>query len=492
MASANRQEMNRRSFLRKSAVAAAGGAALAGPFQGLFALAADASSSRKNLLGPLLGKPDLSDGVVRLALPDGYTYRSFGLTGDVMTDGAVTPGAQDGMAAFLGPQGSIRIVRNHEVRGQGTPMGGSAADIAKAYDGNAVAGTSTLWVDNRSRELMSHWVSLNGTAVNCAGGATPWGTWISCEETVNGPDLGPDFTGSHGPDSFERHGYLFEVDPDWGPGELAPAAPIRNAGRFAHEAVAYHQQSNVLYQTEDNFEFPSGIYRYLPPDNAMQARRLSDGGVLQMLRVVGMPGAELGLVQPAGASYDIDWVTVDEPDFDFGDGAGVDNDLGIQYTGQQGFAQGAAMFARPEGMWARGGLVYFTATRGGATQLDGNPFGEYGNGYGQVWVIDPRHDTLTLLFESPGPDVLDMPDNMTLSERGNVILCEDGSTDNFIRCLTPDGQLFDFAQNLIFGQERQEFAGACFSPDNQTLFVNIQYANGLTFAIWRQHGGTFL
>lgn len=449
-------------------------------------------SGRKALLGPLSPKADLRDGVVRLALPDGYSYRSLGMTGTTMADGAVTPGAQDGMAAFRGPRGTIRIVRNHEVRGEGAPLAGNGTDAAKAYDGNTLGGTSTLWIDNNSRELLGDWVSLNGTSVNCAGGPTPWGTWISAEETVNGPDLGPDFTGNDGPAAFERHGYLFEVDPSWGPNEFGPATPIRSAGRMAHEAVAYDQRTNALFQTEDNFEFPSGVYRYLPPENAMRTKRLADGGALQMLRIPSWPDAELGLQIGAGAHYDIDWVTIDEPDFDFGDGAAVDNATGIQVVGQQGFAQGAARFARPEGIWERAGLVYFSATRGGATQLDGNRFGEYGNGSGQIWCLDPKRNTLTLVFESPGPAVLDLPDNLTLSARGNIIICEDGSTDNYVRCLTTDGVLFDFAKNMIEGQERQEFAGVCFSPDNKTLFVNIQYADGLTFAIWRDHGGTFL
>ena len=484
---------DRRSFIRRSAVAALGGAALAGPFQGIIAHAAPGKGggNRKALLGPLSAKPDLRDGVVRMSLPEGYTYRSFGMTGDVMDDLAVTPGSQDGMAAFRGPRGTIRVVRNHEVRGHGAVMGGSTADIAKAYDGNTNGGASTLSVDPESRELLGSWVSLNGTSVNCAGGPTPWGTWISAEETVNGPDLGPDFTGSHGPASLEKHGYLFEVDPNWAPSEFPSSTPIRSAGRFAAEAVAFDKTTNSLFQTEDNFEFPSGVYRYTPPNNAMQARRLADGGALEQLRVVGVPCAELGLVQPADVSYDIDWVPIADPDWDLGPGP-TDNDTGIQEVGRQGFEQGAAKFARPEGIWARAGLIYFSCTRGGATRFDGNPFGEYGNGFGQVWVLDPKKNTLTLIFESPGPNVLDLPDNLTLSPRGNIILCEDGSTDNFVRCLTPNGELFDFAQNMIAGSERQEFAGATFSPDGRTLFVNIQFGSGLTFAIWREHGGTFL
>lgn len=485
--------ISRRNFIRKGAIATAGGIAFAGPFQGVVARAngAPMRSKREALLGPLGPVADQRDGIVRLALPDGYTYRSFGVAGDVMSDGTVTPGRQDGMAAFRGPRGTTRVVRNHEVRGEGTPIGASPDVIAKVYDGNTLGGTSTLWIDSKSRELIGDWVSLTGTSVNCAGGPSPWGTWISAEETVNGPDLGPDFTGSDGPAAFEPHGYLFEVDPRWGPGELDQAVPVRSAGRFAHEAVAYDRTTNALFQTEDNFEFPSGVYRYLPPENAMRTKRLADGGVLQQLRVVGIPNAELGLPQPSGAMYAVDWVTIDDPDWDFGPGP-TNNDTGIQEVGRQGFEQGAAAFARPEGIWERAGLIYFAATRGGGEGLDGNLFGEYGNGFGQIWVLDPKANELSLLFESPGPDVLDLPDNLTLSPRGNVILCEDGSTDNFVRGLTRDGELFDFAKNLIEGQERQEFAGACFSPDGKTLFVNIQYGDGLTFAIWREHGGMFL
>lgn len=461
---------------------------MAGPFEGLVSYASGPrSSGRASLLGPLGPVPDRRDGVVRMALPPGYSYRSFGLTGSEMSDGSVTPGRQDGMAAFRGPRNTIRVVRNHEVRGEGNPMG-HASIIGQAYDANTNGGASTLWIDAESRELLGDWVSLTGTSVNCAGGAMPWGTWVSAEETVNGPDLGPDFTGSDGPAAFEKHGYIFEVDPAWGPGELGRATPIRSAGRFAHEAVAYDKATNALYETEDNFEFPSGLYRYLPPEDAMSARRIVDGGTLQMLRVVGVPNAELALPQPAGVTYDVDWVDIAHPDWDLGPGQ-TENDTGIQQVGLQGFAQGAAAFARPEGIWERAGLIYFCCTRGGGTGLTGNPFGEYGNGFGQVWVLDPQAAELTLLFESPGPDVLDLPDNLTVSNRGNIILCEDGSVDNYVRVLTRKGELFDFAKNLIAGSMSQEFAGACISPDNQTMFVNIQYAAGLTFAIWRDRGG---
>jgi secreted PhoX family phosphatase len=66
--------------------------------------------------------------------------------------------------------------------------------------------------------------------------------------------------------------------------------------------------------------------------------------------------------------------------------------------------------------------------------------------------------------------VLDYPDNITVSPRGGIVMCEDGAGDQFIRGLTRDGRIFDFARNLL---NRTEFAGACFSPDGRTLFLNI-------------------
>jgi secreted PhoX family phosphatase len=74
------------------------------------------------------------------------------------------------------------------------------------------------------------------------------------------------------------------------------------------------------------------------------------------------------------------------------------------------------------------------------------------------------------MFESPGIHVLDFPDNMTVSPRGGIVLCEDGGGTQHIRGLTASGGLFDFARNL---HNTIEFAGACFSPDGQTLFVNL-------------------
>ena len=77
--------------------------------------------------------------------------------------------------------------------------------------------------------------------------------------------------------------------------------------------------------------------------------------------------------------------------------------------------------------------------------------------------------------------MLDAPDNLTVSPRGGLVLCEDGDDEQFVRGLDR-GQIFDFALNNISENTDQEFAGACYSPDGTVLFVNIQ-TPGVSFAI---------
>lgn len=453
---------------------------VAGPLQG-FAAHAQGAVGPPPKVGGLEPRADLSDDVVRLALPPGYVYRTLSATGDLMTDGVVTPGSPDGMAAFAGPGGRIRLVRNHEINRTGPAFG----DASKAYDPMTIGGTTTLEIHPHTRELLGDWVSLNGTSFNCAGGPTPWGTWLSVEETVNGPDVGPDFSGN-GPGYAQPHGYLYEVDARWGPGQHRMAAPIRNVGRLPHEAVAVDPRSGYLYETEDQFLFPAGIYRYRPPIHPMRAKRIVDGGALEMLRVRGATSpTELGGQLEVGAHFPADWVTIPRPDFD---GGGASNNDAIRTVSLQGFAQNAAKFARPEGLWYHGGSLFFSCTTGGGSVLDESPTTQYGTGRGQVWRLDPHRDELTLLFQSNDPSVLDLPDNLTVSPRGTVVLCEDGGDGNYVRLLSKHGHLVDFAQNLTT-RPNDEFAGATISPDGRTLFVNIQASVGRTFAIWHQNGG---
>ncbi|HEX7746290.1 MAG TPA: alkaline phosphatase PhoX [Micromonosporaceae bacterium] len=472
-------ELNRRTLLRRAA-AAAGGAALGGPFLGFVnraALAAPPDDYGIPEFRRLRGIPDLRDGAVRLQLPEGFQYRSFHdtTTPIILDDGARLPGRHDGMGAFRGPNGNVVLVRNHEVAGSGTAFG----DVSLAYDRAALGGTTTVEVTPFG-EVVRSYASLNGTMSNCSGGQMPWGSWISCEETVNGPDVGPDF--SHQPnDKLTRpHGYIFEV-PVTGESDRQP---ITAAGRFAHESVAFDPHEGALYLTEDDFGFASGFYRYKPKNNPMQTGRLDNEGRLQMLRVKGQPNANLAAAQPLRATYEVEWVDIDDPTH--AHRTGNTNEDALMYVANQGWEQGAAYFSRLEGSAYDNGVVYFTATQGGGpAETSTGPIADgFGNGWGQVWAYHTEAQILQLVYESPDRDTLDFPDNVTTSPRGTIILCEDHDVDNYLRGLTRGGHLFDIARNAIPGRTNEEFAGSTFSPDGHTLFVNIQASAGLTFAIW--------
>ncbi len=470
---------DRRRFLQ-GATAAAGGLALAGPFAGY--LASPAAGARR-LATVLVPVPDEKDGVVRLHLPEGFHYRSFHDTADGVTldDGTVLPPRHDGMAAFPARDGKAWLVRNHEINGPGTAFG-----PGRPYDPKAQGGTTSVLVD-RFGNVDRAFTSLNGTQMNCAGGRMPWGSWITCEETVNGPDVGPDFTGAPNVELTEPHGYLYEVPA----GGQSDRNPITHAGRFLHEAAALDPAEGVLYLTEDNFGFPSGLYRYVSRRRGGHDGRIHEGGRLQMLAVQGRPGAELAASQPVGSTYRAWWVDIDDPNPRFryrrGQPAPTTNDQALRYVGDQGRAQGAARFSRLEGAVFDRGTLWFTSTQGGgAPEVGDGPIANgYGNGSGQIWAFHPRSGTLRLAYESVGPQTLDLPDNVTVRRPGGaLVICEDGGNGNYLRGLKASGELFDIALNQLPGQFNDEFAGATFGPGGHTLYVNIQANRALTFAIW--------
>lgn len=380
-----------------------------------------------------------------------------------MSDGRPTPRAHDGMGAFELPNGNIRLVRNHEdwtAPDYATPIG----DLSKAYDPRAPGGTTSLEIrPDGDRELVRDFVSLSGTIVNCAGGPTPWGTWLTCEEVTSGTAQG-----------WEReHGYVYEVPA--AAEEQVDAVPLPALGRFVHEAVAVDPETGIVYQTEDRNK--AGFYRFVP-----DKRGDLTSGRIQMLAVTGRPQLDTVRGQTVGEPLRAHWVDIDDPD-------PARASLNPALVFNQGRARGGAMFSRLEGCWWGRGSVFFHATDGGDVRA------------GQVWEYRPLgadDGLLVLIFESPDRRVLDGPDNLTVSPRGGILICEDGWGTNYLRGLTPDGEIFDFAQNIANGNE---FAGACFSPDGQTLFVNVQGAKramsideelGMTFAIWGPWGAGLL
>jgi secreted PhoX family phosphatase len=472
------RKVARRQFLR-GAMTAAGAAAAVPALQGLNLLGTYGRVSAapgKGGYGPLVPTPDLRDGVNRIALPEGFQYRSFSPAGAIMSDGNRVPLAHDGMGVFNMPDGRFRLVRNHEDRN--APGAGSTALAAgKSYDMKGGAGTTTLVVNPFTRQLERDFVSSSGTIVNCAGGITPWNSWITCEETNAGTPSG----------WLRQHGYCFDV-PVSADGQVEAIA-IPDMGRFSHEAVAVDPATGIVYETEDNGN-NSGFYRFVPHQPGV----LVKGGVLQMLAVVGTAQYNTTIGQTIGVPLRTAWVDIAHP-----------NPPGTGSTAvfTQGLGLGGARFGRLEGCWYGNGAIYFAATSGGNA------------GAGQVWEFRPDGDegTLTLIFESSGAHELDSPDNLAVSPQNALLLCEDGDDDQYLRGVTLDGAIFDFALNL---QNGFEWAGATFAEadpawndrrvrgdhrpfgsrwDRVTLFVNRQGATGganppaagnegLTFAIW--------
>ncbi len=443
--------VNRRHFLSSASMLALGG-----PLAAFHArLGSGALSPRaEDGYGRLRATADPATGLRLLEIPEGFRYVSFSWRGDRLDDSRLTPGAHDGMAAFAAPDGRIRLVRNHEIDGDLGAFG-----TAPAYDARAGGGTTTVEFNPATGAFVKAWASLCGTTRNCAGGPTPWGSWLTCEETLVEPRLANRFG--------KPHGYVFDVPSDG----AATAEPLKGLGRFVHEAIAIDPATGIVYLTEDHVA--AGFYRFVPKTRGA----LADGGRLEMLAVDGRPRYDTRMGQTSRRIHTVRWVPIADPDRphranDLGDAEGVSS---------QGRAQGAAIFGRLEGAWHSGGSIYFDATSGGTAAS------------GQIWEYVPAREHLRLVFESPGPTVLNKPDNLAVSPRGGLAICEDGvGGPQRIHGMTRDGRLFPFVRNnAVLNGERHgyrgdfrgsEFAGVCFSPDGAWMFFNIQ-TPGMTFAL---------
>jgi len=474
---------SRRQFLRRSAAASAS-LMVPNALELLAARVAEAAgpaSLAARGYGPLKRDP-----ARLLDLPQGFEYRalSTALTGSEndkrftqrMSNGELVPARHDGMAAFPGLAGNTVLVRNHEL----VPGHRPAVDPSgrRRYDRLGTGGTTTLWVDG-DRNLVRSFPSLAGTFRNCAGGPTPWGSWLSAEECVYMP--GPIDARMHDPrpDVAERHGYVFEVDAR--AEGLVDPVPVKAMGRFYHEAVAVDPVTGFVYLTEDRDD--GLLYRYRPDVLTHGGKRVTEmktgdlalGGTLEALRIVGRPSARTQNRKrrafAPGAAFLVDWVRIPivDPDLD-SENEGLDRlpRAASTSTRAQGFALGAAQFARNEGITFHQRALYFCATDGGRREA------------GQVWRLEVGTGRLALLLEPDNRALLDGPDNLTPAPNGDLIVCEDGEDENFVLGITPQGRLYPFACNA---HNLSEFAGACFAPDGRTMFVNMQDP-GITFAIW--------
>ena len=407
----------------------------------------------------------LADPAGLFDLPKGFSYRVISSAGEAMDDGFVTPGNFDGMGCFPIDASRVALVRNHELgpghQEQG-PAGGKRRLEARlrggaAYgfdnDGRALpGGTSTLVYNLGSGRRESQYLSLAGTAVNCAGGPTPWGSWLSCEESTLGPG-----------EVSRAHGWVFDV-PARLRGLVKPE-PLKALGRFRHEAAAVDPASGIVYLTEDREE--SLFYRFVPDAPG----RLRSGGRLQALAFRDTRAADTrnwkSVGMEPGSNREIRWIDLDEVH-------SPEDDLR-----KRGHAAGAALFARGEGIHRGNGEYYFTCTSGGTARL------------GQVMRYSPSKEEgrpgeasapgrLQLFVESTDPLVMDYADNITVAPWGHLIACEDrsGGETNHLKGITPEGKIYTFARL----NADTELAGACFSPDASTMFVNV-YNPGRTLAI---------
>lgn len=487
--------------------------------------------------GPIAPVNDLATGLPLLQLPPGFSYRSHGWTGDAMDDGAPTPGSHDGMAAVLsrrvGRSSELVLVRNHErglvatsaeaipaphsyastmVDGIITVLYGSlpirigaggivtnpSAPAPAPFVGYPAGGTSNLlFRDNQWAGSMG---SLGGTLGNCAGGPTPWGSWLTCEETIY------DFSTIGG----KKHGYVFEVAAD--PTQTI-AEPIVGMGRFIHEAVAVDPATGIVYETEDNRNI-AAFFRYVPADTSGAVGSLHRGGTLQAARIKTLvrqarpstlaQANDQGLLDPdIGDEYELEWVNIADPDADPVVVAGQPGGVSLGFAAgptYQALTQGCARMSRGEGIWYSAGKMFIVDTAAGV-----NGSGSVGNGEGAVWELTLATMRLRAIFVSGHQTAGNNPDNVTVSPRGGVVLCEDGggSTDAFgtgarLLGLNPAGEAYILCKNNVNLSAQQvagagktvsaadhrgsEFCGATFDPTGRVLFANIQ-TPGITVAI---------
>lgn len=456
--------MDRRKFLKASSAVSLGFLGL----QSFVTQQALASESPTHIaaagFGPLRKDPQ---GI--LNLPKGFSYKVISRTGDPMADGLLVPGKPDGMGTFPLSENRIIIIRNHEMDPERKEDGAfgpknerlSSIDKQALYDYGkgelpGLGGTTTLIYNLRTQQVEQQYLSLAGTIRNCAGGPTPWNSWITCEET----------TVRAGKYLEKNHGYNFEVPASPIP-KLAKPIPLKDMGRFNHEAICVDPRTSIIYQTEDRSD--GLIYRFLPNVPGEPAK----GGKLQIMALRPqksfdtrnwreLKGPRLRPRQP----IPVTWLDID-------DIHAPEDDLRLR-----GFKKGAARFARGEGMWFGNNECYFACTNGGVL------------GYGQIFRYTPSPyegrirengapGMLELFAEPNNTRLVENCDNVTIAKFGDVVVCEDNFMPRIIG-ITPNGKIYHIAQNVGY---QSEFAGACFSPDGSTLFVNIQHA-GMTLAIW--------
>jgi hypothetical protein len=407
--------------------------------------------------GPLMADPNKL-----LDLPKGFSYSIISELSKPMSDGLAVADRADGMGCLPFDEDRVVLIRNHELKPshidkQPDPIRTFRSEDAYDTYANGVAlpgGTTNIIYNLKTKQVEQEFVSLIGTIRNCAGGITPWNTWLSCEESVAKPDG----------DISKQHGYIFEVPAN--ATSTVKAVPLKAMGRFNHEAAAVDPKTGIVYLTEDRGD--SLFYRFIPKAYG----KLAEGGQLQALVIKSKPQFDTRNWQENSIALsvwlDTEWIDITNPE-------SPEDDLRIQ-----GFDKGAALFARGEGIHWGDDELYFCCTNGGQKQL------------GQIMRYQPsvnegtnqeagKPGRIQLFLESEDKSLFNFGDNLVVTPFGDLIVCEDQYTDvvdNHLRGVTLEGELYNFARL----HEQTELAGACFSPDGSTMFVNV-YSPTKTLAI---------
>jgi len=405
--------------------------------------------------GKLVSDPD-----ALIDLPAGFSYSVISSLNEKMTDGLLVPDRADGMGCFYLDDERIALIRNHEL----SPKDKTKTSVNKemlelAYDSiqNAYplpGGTSSIIYNYKLQQVEHQFMSLIGTIRNCSGGITPWNTWLTCEESTAKSDE----------KLTKDHGYVFEVPAT--ATSMVKAIPIIAMGRFNHEAACIDPRTGIVYMTEDRGD--SLLYRFIPKVKG----NLHQGGCLQALAINQQPKFDTRNWDKALMSLNLEmevhWIDLDNPE-------SPNDDLRLR-----GHNAGATLFARGEGIHWGNNELYFCCTNGGAKKL--GQIMRYVPSLSEGDLLETANPGMLSLFvESENKQSLNFGDNITVAPNGHLIVCEDQYTDqvdNHLKGVTTSGQTYDFARIRL----QTEPAGACFSPDGETLFVNL-YSPTTTLAI---------
>jgi hypothetical protein len=440
-----------------------------------------------------------------LALPPGFSYKIVTREGvsDLSFGQGKTPAYHDGTGVVEAGRNRLTIIQNHELTPNMNAYGVPHIDGTVYDPGAANAGGCTVIVTDRAGKAVSEWVGISGTVRNCAGGVTPWGTWLTCEETFINAGTAWSANGQTG--VYQKdHGYAFEVLQAESKDQLPK--PIKAFGRYEHEALAVEPTLKRVYLSEDS-SGPNGLfYRWTAPAGV----RLREGfanwlgdtaGTLEAMQIrldddSILPDVSFLTSAQLGRPFKVTWIEVPERD-------------ARTTPVRKQFADGTVTRGKKfEGVWSTDEGCYIvnsfaiadTDLPAGATKHDG-----------MVWFYHYRDQTITLVTYFPhnaaaeGEGVFpkyadltfDGPDNVTVTPWGTLVLAEDGVRASHVLSAVPGGPTYAIARNMLSNGTSagsptySEFTGPTFSPDGKVLFVNIQ-APGITLAItgpWEKYLG---